>query len=401
MKNIIYKYYNTARSTTHILYSTILRNRYIFISIFIIILITLFYQFYNYYNSTTLLIESLNFNNNAFKHEMNNIGIIIDPKNKTLTHKNKSLSFNGHCNDEKYRTLANNKQYTYDMLSKHNISIPLNYKWNIHKPYLDNINILKSMFKPPYVIKPTNGIQGHDIYTDIYTNHEIIKSVKYILKNPIYKGIIVEQQLIGNSYRVLIVSNIIVDVIKIELPYVIGDGKSSIQDLINQRNSYRKKHNLNTTTQFNLTYINQQLNPNISNSLPMPPPMPPPMPLPTPMSSIIPLHKKIIISRIANSHNGANLHRIPINTIPIIHQQYFLLVHKLSGLRISGIDYISVDITNSKYSTKYSTKYPTKYPIYVLDINPGPGLSTHIDASDTVQKTTFLKKLSNSFLMLF
>ncbi|KAJ48894.1 cyanophycin synthetase, partial [Clostridium tetanomorphum DSM 665] len=86
----------------------------------------------------------------------------------------------------------------------------------------------------PVVIKPRYGNQGKGVFVNLRNEKELMNAYKTVSKD--YKDIIIEKYIEGNDYRVCVVDYEVVAVSERIPPYVIGDGNSSIIQLIYRMN---------------------------------------------------------------------------------------------------------------------------------------------------------------------
>ncbi|WP_298419080.1 cyanophycin synthetase [uncultured Kordia sp.] len=86
----------------------------------------------------------------------------------------------------------------------------------------------------PLVIKPINGNHGRGITVDINTYDEALVAFK--AAQEISRSVIVEKYITGDDYRLLVINNKLVAAAKRTPAHVIGDGKSTIQELIDEVN---------------------------------------------------------------------------------------------------------------------------------------------------------------------
>ena len=140
-----------------------------------------------------------------------------------------------------------------------------------------------------------------------------------------YNNIMLEEFTEGNIYRVFIFNNKIIDIIKREKPYIVGNGYDSVEILINKRNQALIDEGFFETKNIGFDYIEKQG---------------------FTMRSIVPAHIKVYITNIANMYNGAILERINISSIPHKNRALFLNVGKVLNINYYGIDYLSKDITS-------------------------------------------------------
>jgi len=92
------------------------------------------------------------------------------------------------------------------------------------------------------VIKPVDMSCGHGVSILPRNDEEVAEAINNIIKGD--NDILIEEYIqASNEYRVLIVKNQAVDVLK-RIPCTVqGDGKSNIRKLINKENEFRIKHN--------------------------------------------------------------------------------------------------------------------------------------------------------------
>lgn len=91
----------------------------------------------------------------------------------------------------------------------------------------------------PVVVKPLNGRQG----TDIYTNIDSSESLKQVFKElaPRYPDLLVEQFRRGSDYRVLVVGGRFIAATNRIAAHIVGDGESSVTELVESKNENRPK----------------------------------------------------------------------------------------------------------------------------------------------------------------
>ncbi|HEY9799489.1 MAG TPA: hypothetical protein V6D25_03965 [Leptolyngbyaceae cyanobacterium] len=202
----------------------------------------------------------------------------------------------------------------------------------------------------PVFIKPINLSQGK-LVAKIHNKTEYYQVAKKIFK--ICSGLIVERFYLGKDYRIVVIDDEIIAVYQ-RLPLsVIGDGKSTILELIQYKqrgffdnfgkrlidlDDWRIKHKLQK----------QKLN----------------------LESIIPNGKIIYLLDNANLSNGGEA----IDFTETIHPDFKKLAFNIAkdmGLRLIGLDIITSDITRPM----------TDYVI--IEVNSAPGLDHYASIGDT------------------
>lgn len=97
-------------------------------------------------------------------------------------------------------------------------------------------HINNSMF--PVVVKPTNELQGKGVIVNIKNRKQLEKACERSFKK--YKKIIIQKFLADlKEYRVTVIDGTVVGVLERVHAYVIGDGKKTLQELIDEKNSKR------------------------------------------------------------------------------------------------------------------------------------------------------------------
>lgn len=90
----------------------------------------------------------------------------------------------------------------------------------------------------PVVIKPASGTGGgRGVTTGIADEAALARAMRYAARYD--RRLIVEKQLAGQSYRLLYAGGKLLDAVRREPPFVVGDGKSSIAALVRRENKAR------------------------------------------------------------------------------------------------------------------------------------------------------------------
>jgi cyanophycin synthetase len=269
----------------------------------------------------------------------------IDYYNKLIIYNDKKISYDKHFNTSEARDTAKNKIETSTILKKANIPVPKFIKIDLSNS-IDDIKetINKNHISYPVVMKPINGTFGIDVVTDIETTDELSDSINSLKKR--YKEILLEEQVEGDCYRIFVFNDKVIDIIKREKPYIYGNGKNTIKELIKIRNKEQLQLELIETNNVSELFIKKQG---------------------YKMDDIPDKKNKIYISNVINMHNGARIFRIPINRVPKKNIDLFIKVNKAMKIYCSGLDYMSNDIT-VPYDKNNS---------YILEVNGTPDTEIH------------------------
>ena len=126
--------------------------------------------------------------------------------------------------------MACDKKLTKELLSLSGISVPYG---KIVYTEEDAIEAAKDIGYP-VVIKPQNGNQGKGVSLNLKKPRDIIEA--FTLAKAYSTGIIVEKHIKGNHYRILVVNGQFCCASERIPAHVVGDGISSIKELVNRVN---------------------------------------------------------------------------------------------------------------------------------------------------------------------
>jgi len=308
--------------------------------------------------------EHMTINNIRLNKTLNDNGYYIDKdefiikKDNIVIKKYSSKNFNSY----ESHIIAKNKISSNSIFYKNDIPVPIH-------AIIDSNNKDEYMYYKdidfPCVLKPIDGMQGKDVNTFIKNIEQFRKILEELLD--VYDKVMFENQVYGDNYRIFVFNDQVMDVIKREQPFVIGNGKKTVKDLIEDKNILQKKKKLFPTNNLDWNYIEEQG---------------------FKENSILPENKKIFITNTINFHNGANPVRVNINNIPDVNKEMFIKAHKLIGLDCSGIDYMSYDISIPYYENDG----------HIIEINDMVDTKIHIDADNGKNPNFLFNNIYNSLI---
>lgn len=302
----------------------------------IIILIILIFFVFFYFNKKKL-IEPMIFDSENMKKVYEKYNIELN--NDELKKDNKIINVKNHFNSEESKKLSNNKILTSNLLNKNDIPVCKFYEWNNDLTENDNFKIINRELSYPLVIKYIYGEKGKDVYTDIISKKNLLESIQ-ILKKQNKNEIMIEEQVEGNKYRIMVLNGKIVFACEHVSPKIVGNGKSSVKELIK---NYSKSTGLHEIKIINKELIRQQG---------------------YELNSILEKNNSIKVTNIISIVNGGKEKYIDENDIHPSNVAMFKKVNNVINLKFSGIDYISTDL-----------KKPYFIDGKVIEVNPGPGFS--------------------------
>lgn len=286
--------------------------------------------------------------------------------------------FNNYTNDFKFRynqksyyyegiplimkdidSSLDNKYYIKKLLDKHNLPIAKGKSFFSIKQAVDYAKQLSF----PLVVKPNAGSLSHHITCNINTQEELKKAIQ--LAKQYTPEFIVERYIPGNLYRITIVNQQYAFACQKDKANIVGDGKSTIQELIDQKNSHQLRgslHQKNTTLheiQIDDVLINNLAQDNLS------------------LGAILPLgRKQYLQDKFVLSH-GCDI----INITDQVHQdnqELFLRVATILKTDLVGIDFICPDISQSYHKQTTAIIETNSLPYIDMHQYPSHGVSESI-----------------------
>ena len=317
---------------------------YVKISIILGVVICVGYITYKMMNPNT--IEPMIFYDDKMRKMYLNYNIKIDSKNQTLTKGNKTISYATNFNPISSRMFARNKTKSSLLMSQNNIPVCKQVTWNNKKSDAENVNIINRELKFPVIMKPQVGRKGINVFTDINDNSTLIKTKKILMyaKSEVHSDhIIIEEQAYGEKYRIFIVNQRIIFIKREPQPYIIGDGKQSVTELINSFNTIHKEHPIHN---INENVIKKQG---------------------YKMDGVVENKKKITVSHVASAANGSDEIVMDISKLNMSTHKMLIDVSKLLKFNICGIDYITKDLS-----------LPYDVDGKVIEVNSSPGITENM-----------------------
>ncbi|MDP3271601.1 acetate--CoA ligase family protein, partial [Limnobacter sp.] len=202
----------------------------------------------------------------------------------------------------------------------------------------------------PVVVKPVDGNWGRGVSLEL-TKEEDVKTAWPLADKESYTGVIVEKFIRGTEHRVLVVNYQVAAVSRGELVHVVGDGKSTLQELCNQQINTDPRRGESEI--FPLRPVNVEKNPAVFLEVQR---------QGYTASSVIGDGVKVLIERNSNASEDVT---------DLIHPEIARLccmAARVVGLDVAGIDLVCEHIDQS----------PKGQSLAVVEVNAGPGLLMHI-----------------------
>jgi cyanophycin synthetase len=211
----------------------------------------------------------------------------------------------------------------------------------------------------PIVIKPLDGNHGRGITINI-DSWELAEEA-YDAAKEVSKAVIVERYYSGRDHRVLVINHKVVAVAERVPAHVIGDGKSTISELVDEtnRDPRRGEGHDNILTRIEIDRTTWQLLDRQGYDL----------------DTVLPAGEICYLRATANLSTGG----IAVDRTDDIHPENIWLaqrVSKIIGLDIAGIDIVTSDISRPLRETDG----------VIVEVNAAPGFRMHVCPSEGIPR---------------
>src|SRR5699024_10447209 len=134
--------------------------------------------------------------------------------------------------------IGKDKEWTKQVLKNAGVRVPEGKRFSSNdtdqavRDYVSSIGF-------PVVLKPVDNSFGRGVVPGIFTKEDLDYALIYVRSELKIKEVILEQHIPGNEYRIYVVDDQVVAAINRIPANVVGDGKHSIETLINKKNKER------------------------------------------------------------------------------------------------------------------------------------------------------------------
>lgn len=146
----------------------------------------------------------------------------------------------GDLNTPQAYEICDDKHLTNQYLIKAQVPIPYGKTFNITATTEEILQYAQSLHYP-LVVKPTDGLGGRGVVSNIKNETDLKKAISFVRDHLKFKNIIVQQFIKGDEIRIYVLNGKIIGAVNRVPANIIGDGSSTIIQLIQEKNEYRKK----------------------------------------------------------------------------------------------------------------------------------------------------------------
>ena len=247
--------------------------------------------------------------------------------------------------------IACNKEQTKKMLADASIPVAkgdICYDEEDLKDTIDDIGY-------PIVIKPLDGNHGKGASINVTNWEDAVKGLKHAKEYS--RRVIVEKFVTGFDFRVLVINNEVIAAAQRVPAHVIGNGKNTIQELIDITNEDPRRGygHENVLTEITIDRTTERLIENAGYTL----------------GSVLPEGETLYLKSTANLSTGGT----SVDVTDLMHPENVFIAERISriiGLDICGIDIMAPNLTQSLKENGG----------VILEVNAAPGFRMHLAPSE-------------------
>jgi cyanophycin synthetase len=244
--------------------------------------------------------------------------------------------------------IADDKKRTKELLSRMGIPVPEGYSVETLPEALEAADKIGY----PVVIKPIVGNHGRGITANIGDPADLEVSFHHAKR--FSEKLVVEKFLLGADYRILVINGKFAAAARRDPAYIIGDGESTIKQLIEKTNldPNRGFGHEKTLTRIKIDYMTERLLRQRHLTL----------------QSVIPKDEKLYLKSTANLSSGG----IAIDVSDEVHPMTKTISERIS--QIIGLNLIGIDLITEDHRIPLSDHNGG-----VIEVNAAPGFRMHLN----------------------
>jgi cyanophycin synthetase len=245
---------------------------------------------------------------------------------------------------------ACDKEKTKRLLRKEYIPVPKGTVIYREKQLRDAINEIGF----PLVTKPIDGNHGRGITTNIMTYEQALNAFRFA--QSVSEDVIVEQYIKGTDFRFLLVNFKLIAVAKRTPAMVTGNGKSTIEELIEEVNLDPRRGEGHEKTLTKIKIDKGTLEILAEHKLDL--------------KSVLPEGKELFLKSTANISSGGTA----TDVTDLVHPDNVFMAERVA--RLMNLDICGIDVMAESIETPISENGGS-----VLEVNAGPGFRMHLSPS--------------------
>jgi len=206
----------------------------------------------------------------------------------------------------------------------------------------------------PVVIKPKDGNQGKGVTVNVTTREQL--DAGFRAASEFRDDILVERYLPGHDYRLLVVGDKLVAAARREPPQVIGDGKHTVRELVDEVNRDPRRGDGHATSLTKIRFDDIALGTLVQQGMNA--------------DSVPALGQRVVLRNNANLSTGGTATDVTDDVHPEVAERAIAAAHMI-GLDICGVDLVADSVLKPMEDVGGG----------IVEVNAAPGLRMHLAPS--------------------
>jgi len=206
----------------------------------------------------------------------------------------------------------------------------------------------------PVVIKPKDGNQGKGVTVNVTTREQL--DAGFRAASEFRDDILVERYLPGHDYRLLVVGDKLVAAARREPPQVIGDGKHTVRELVDEVNRDPRRGDGHATSLTKIRFDDIALGTLVQQGMNA--------------DSVPALGQRVVLRNNANLSTGGTATDVTDDVHPEVAERAISAAHMI-GLDICGVDLVADSVLKPMEDVGGG----------IVEVNAAPGLRMHLAPS--------------------
>lgn len=146
----------------------------------------------------------------------------------------------GDANSKESHIICKDKGRTATYLQQAGVPIPNGYRFDASHSIQKIIDASQSL-KYPLVVKPVGESSGRGVITNIQTDDQLHEALEQLRIKLSFEEVLVQEHIMGDEVRIYVLDEEVIAAVKRIPANIIGDGVSTINQLIEKKNKMRKQ----------------------------------------------------------------------------------------------------------------------------------------------------------------
>jgi len=238
--------------------------------------------------------------------------------------------------------ITNNKEVTKVFLQRAGLNVPRGKAYD--RDDFESAEREIEKLNWPLIIKPTASAKGDSVFTNISTTQELSTAWQQVAQK--HQKILIEEMFEGQDYRIFALPEKVIAITQRIPANVIGDGKKTIKELIEEKNGDEKRLVKIQVDEIAVSFLEKSG---------------------FALDSVLEKDKLVFLRKNANISTGGDIVDVTDNVHESVKTLAIKAIKAVPGLAYGGVDLMSKDVTIEQNDGNYT----------ILEINASASIKMH------------------------